>query len=159
MSEEVLEYRGDEIRQKLNELADLQSAQDAIRLRKQDEIDKVLTEEIKAQLAEIDKRYEADFELIQEKVKETDGYIRQAVLELGTSIKGNRLHAVWNKGRVNWDTKALDGYAAGHPEIKQFRVEGMPSISIRPVVDQKAKPANYDPVAQAEYMRQSAGKD
>ena len=139
MSEEILEYRGDEIRQKLNELADLQSAQDAIRLRKQDEIDKVLTEEIKAQLAEIDKRYQADFELIQEKVKETDGYIRQSVLELGASIKGSRLHAVWTKGRVSWDTRALDGYAAGHPEIVGFRKEGQPTISIRPVIDQKEK--------------------
>jgi hypothetical protein len=26
---------------------------------------------------------------------------------------------------------ALDGYAAAHPEIQQFRIEGSPSVSVR----------------------------
>ena len=144
------------IRIKLDELADLQLGQDVIRLRKQEEIDQVITAEVKAKLAEIDAKYLGESSDLQTKIAELDGYIRKAVLELGTSIKGTRLHAVWNKGRVTWNTKALDGYAAGHPEIAQFRTEGEPSISIRPVVEQKTKP-NVDPVAQAEYMRKTAG--
>lgn len=35
------------------------------------------------------------------------------------------------KPRVYWDSKALDGYAAAHPEILQFRTEKMPNPSIR----------------------------
>ena len=123
----------EEIRQKLNELSDLQLGQDVIRLRKQEEIDQVITPEIKAKLTEIDAKYLGESSGLQAKITDLDKWIREQVLALGTSIKGNRLHAVWNKGRVNWDTKALDGYAAGHPEITQFRKEGQPTISIRPV--------------------------
>jgi len=122
----------DEIKQKLDELADLQSGQDVIRLRKQEEIDQVITLEVKAKLAEIDAKYLGQTSDLQAKIVDLDKWIRDEVKKLGTSIKGSRLHAVWNKGRVTWNTKALDGYAAGHPEIAQFRTEGEPSVSIRP---------------------------
>jgi hypothetical protein len=126
------------IRQKLNELSDLQLGQDVIRLRKQEEIDQVITPEIKAKLAEIDAKYLGESSDLQAKIVDLDKWIRDEVLALGTSIKGSRLHAVWTKARVNWDTKALDGYAAAHPEIAQFRHEGQPTVSIRPVAAGKA---------------------
>ena len=129
----------DEVRIKLDELADLQLGQTAIQLRKQEEIDKVITPEIKAKLAEIDAKYLGESADLQARIVDVDKWIREAVLNLGASIKGSRLHAVWNKARVSWDTKALDGYAAGHPEIAQFRKEGAATVSIRPVIDQKIK--------------------
>ena len=127
----------EEIRQKLNELSDLQMGQDVIRLRKQEEIDQVITPEIKAKLAEIDAKYLGEQSELQAKIVDLDKWIREQVLALGTSIKGSRLHAVWNKARVTWDSHALDGYASAHPEITQFRHEGAPTVSIRPVVEQK----------------------
>lgn len=57
--------------------------------------------------------------------------IKTAVLKHGQTIKGNRLQAVWNKGRTSWDTKGLIGFAAAHPEMKEFRSEGDPTVSIR----------------------------
>ena len=129
----------EEVRVKLDELADLQLGQTAIQLRKQEEIDKVITPEIKAKLAEIDAKYLGESADLQARIVDIDKWIREAVLNLGASIKGSRLHAVWNKARVSWDTKALDGYAAGHPEIAQFRKEGAATVSIRPVIDQKIK--------------------
>ena len=129
----------DEIRIKLDELADLQLGQTAIQLRKQEEIDKVITPEIKAKLAEIDAKYLGESADLQARIVDVDKWIREAVLNLGASIKGSRLHAVWNKARVSWDTRKLDGYAEAHPEIKQFRIEGQPTVSIRPVIDQKVK--------------------
>jgi hypothetical protein len=147
----------EQIRQKLNELSDLQLGQTAINLRKQEEIDQVITAEIKAKLAEIDAKYLGQTSDLQARITDLDKWIREEAMKFGASIKGSRLHAVWMKGRVSWDTRALDGYAAGHPEIAGFRKEGQPTISIRPVVDQKTKPTSYDPVEQAEYMRKSAG--
>jgi len=123
----------DEIKQKLDELADLQSGQDVIRLRKQEEIDQVITPEIKAKLAEIDAKYLGQTSDLQAKIVDLDKWIRDEVKKLGVSIKGSRLHAVWNKGRVTWNTAGLDGYIIDHPDLNQFRVEGQPSISIRPV--------------------------
>lgn len=35
------------------------------------------------------------------------------------------------KARVYWDAKALDGYAAAHPEILDFRTEKMPGLTVR----------------------------
>jgi hypothetical protein len=37
------------------------------------------------------------------------------------------------KGRVSWDTKALDGYAVAHPEIEKLRIEGAPTVRIAKV--------------------------
>jgi hypothetical protein len=122
-----------DVTMQLDELADLQLGQDAIRLRKQEEIDLIITPEIKERLAEIDAKYQGEMESIQSRISVLDYDIRQAVLKLGESIKGSRLHAVWNKGRVSWDTRALDGYSKAHPELNEFRKEGEPSISIRPV--------------------------
>jgi hypothetical protein len=59
------------------------------------------------------------------------GEIKEAVLEHGSTIKGEDLMAVWSKGRTSWDTKKLDGFAAAHPEILQFKSSGKPSISIK----------------------------
>jgi hypothetical protein len=135
----------EEIKKKLDELADLQLGQDTLKLRKQEEIDNVMSPEDKAiideinkknliKIAEIDERYAGEAEALASKISVLDLDIRKAVLTLGASVKGGRLYAIWNKGRVSWDTRKLDGYAEAHPEIKQFRVEGEPTISIRPVV-------------------------
>ena len=131
--ERTVNGMNDEVMVKLDELADLQMGQTALQLRKQEEIDQVITPEVKARLAEIDAKYLGESEDLQSKIAVLDYDIRAAVLKLGASIKGNRLHAVWAKGRVTWDTKSLDGYAAGHPEIAQFRKEGAATVSIRSV--------------------------
>lgn len=59
--------------------------------------------------------------------------IRTLTLPYGETIKGETLMAVWSKGRTSWDTKKLDGYAVAHPEIKEMKSEGNPSISIKEV--------------------------
>ncbi|MCG3145996.1 MAG: hypothetical protein HONDAALG_03775 [Gammaproteobacteria bacterium] len=51
----------------------------------------------------------------------------------GATVKGAALSAVYAKGRVSWDNKALEGYAVAHPELLAFRSEGAPSVSIRGV--------------------------
>jgi hypothetical protein len=57
--------------------------------------------------------------------------IKADVLAAGQSVTGAHLQAVWVKGRVSWDTRRLDGYAAAHPEITAFRKIGEPTVSIR----------------------------
>ena len=59
--------------------------------------------------------------------------IKAAVKAQCKTEKGERWQFVFSKGRVSWDTKALDGYSAAHPEILQFKAEGEPSVSIRAV--------------------------
>ena len=96
-------------------------------------IDQVLTPEIKEKLAEIDAEIEPKFDEINRQKSMLEAEIKQEILDAGRTIKGMFHSFVWSKPRVSWDTKALDGYAAAHPEIAQFRTEGSPSVSVRKV--------------------------
>lgn len=69
--------------------------------------------------------------LIQEKVHAIEKVIREEVLKHGETVKGTRIWAVYNHGRVSWDTQALMGYGVAHPEIKTFRKQGNPYVSLR----------------------------
>ena len=123
-----------EIEQKLDQLADLQAQADVIRMRFNDLRDGVMTPEIKQALADIDAEERTTLEAVSGGIASLTADVKDDILKLQASVKGKYLQAVWAKGRVSWDTKALDGYAAGHPEIARFRKEGEPSVSIRNVM-------------------------
>lgn len=94
---------------------------------KRREIEKVIA----PQLLELDAEYSPLKEQIATAATELEAEIKADVLKTGETVKGNQFTFAWVKGRVSWDTKALDGYAAGHPEIAQFRKEGEPSVTFR----------------------------
>lgn len=78
----------------------------------------------------------AHHDLVDELVNESEqleAEIKEQVKHHGATVKGAHIMAVWSKGRVSWDTKGLDGYAAAHPEIDRFRHVGEPSVSFRAV--------------------------
>ena len=116
---------------KIEKYSDLAFGIDAISQEKQALIDQVLTPEIKEKLAEIDAEFDPKVDEIAQQKSMLEAEIKQEILEAGRTIKGTFHSFVWSKPRVSWDTKALDGYAAAHPEIQQFRVEGSPSVSVR----------------------------
>jgi hypothetical protein len=117
--------------EKLDRLAELQAQREVNRLDKEQAIAKVLTPETKAKLADI----EAEFATaaIDSEAATLEAEIRAFVLAVGATVKGSHLMATWNKGRVSWDTKGLDGYAVAHPELATFRKEGEPSVTLRAV--------------------------
>ena len=102
-----------------------------IETQKQALIERVLTPEIKDLLAEIDAEFDPKIAELNQTKAILEAQIKAQVLEAGRTIKGTYHSFVWSKPRVSWDTKALDGYAAAHPEIQQFRIEGSPSVSVR----------------------------
>jgi hypothetical protein len=118
---------------KLNELAEIYAAREAVNLMKQDLIDKVLTPEIKAQIAEIEAEFADNIRVVNGRAAALEAEVKTAVATNGASVKGDFLQAVYAKGRTSWDTKALEGFAAAHPEIEKFRKTGEPSVSIRKV--------------------------
>lgn len=63
--------------------------------------------------------------------------IKQEVLNRGTTCKSKHLIVTWNKGRVSWNSRLLEGYAVAHPDILQMRKEGAPTVSFRMVTDEK----------------------
>ncbi len=122
-----------DIYEKIEKYSDLGFGIDSINQEKQALIDTVLTPEIKEKLAEIDAEFDPKIEEISQEKAALEAEIKQEVLEAGRTVKGTYHSFVWSKPRVSWDTKALDGYAAAHPEIQAFRAEGAPSVSVRKV--------------------------
>jgi len=117
----------------LDALAEMQAERDLLDNDKQRAIDAILTPEIVKAVADISAEFAMKGEGLQANIAELEAAVKAQVLAHGETIKGARLQACWTKGRVSWDTKMLDGYAAAHPEIARFRKEGDPSVSIRMV--------------------------
>lgn len=100
-----------------------------------DEIDRLIQDaippEIQKKIDDIKAEFDPKIGKLIENIAAMENNIKERVLILGVTVKGSVLSAIFNKGRVKWDNKALDGYAKAHPEILEFRSEGKPYISIR----------------------------
>ena len=121
------------IETKLDELAELYAQRDLETIDKQRLIDAVITAEIKAKIAEIEAEFSGKGEAVSEKINALEAEVKELVKQAGKSVKGQFLHAVFTKGRVTLDSKALDGYAKAHPELSEYRKEGEPSVSLRKI--------------------------
>jgi len=120
----------DKIANQLDRLANFMAQRDVLNLHKKELIDQVLTPEIKARLDEIEAEFTGKLETVEANITALEEEIRQTALKHGTSVRGTFLQVVWHKGRVSWDTRSLDDYAATHPEISAFRKQGDPYVSI-----------------------------
>jgi hypothetical protein len=120
-----------DIKEKLDRLSDLQVMIELDReyynkLRRE-----ALPEDLRTALDKIDLEFTTKQAEVGKEIAELETEIKREVLFNGLTVKGNYLMAVWNKGRISWDTKGLDGYAVAHPEMTAFRKEGDPSVTIR----------------------------
>ena len=117
--------------EKLNQLGELAAQEDLLRMKKQELIDSVLTDEIKQQLQDIEDETAPEFEAIAEKQAALTEEIKADVLAGGETVKGDMYQAVWVKGRVKINDKAFFEYLKVHPELAYMRSVGDPSVSIR----------------------------
>jgi len=123
----------DTIQKKLDRMADLQSKIDVINIDFDELRDSILTPELRVQLREIEEERVTSLESLDLGLQRLRDEISKDVLKYGESVKGKYLHAVRVNGRVSWDSKALDGFAQAHPEIRAFRKQGDPSVTFRKV--------------------------
>lgn len=115
----------------IEEYSRLSAGIDDIRAQKQAIIERIMTPEIREQLAEVDAEFDPKIAELNMTLSILEAQIKEQVLISGQTIKGSIHQFVFSKPRVSWDTKLLDGYAMAHPEILQFRKEGSPSVSVR----------------------------
>jgi hypothetical protein len=66
-----------------------------------------------------------------------EAQVKEAVLAHGASVKGERLQAVYVRGKAHWNDDALCGYAVTHAEIVAFRRVGKPSVTLRTVAEKE----------------------
>lgn len=122
-----------EIKAMLAKLAEYRAQRDVAMLHRQEAIDAIMTPEIKARLSDIEAEFGLMAEAAEQNIVTLEAEIKRAVIDHGSTVKDAHVQAVYTKGRVTWDVKALDGYAISHPELFVFRSEGDPSVSIRTV--------------------------
>ena len=118
---------------KMNRYTELLAAPDAIRLQKQALIDTILTEEIKAKLAEIDAEFAEPLKVAQDAAAQLEAEIKEEVLAIGNTVRSDNLMAVWNKGRTSWDSKRLEGMMSLIPQLKDAMKTGEPTVSFRKI--------------------------
>ena len=119
------------VQELLNEYSNNLAGIDLLNGNKQELIDKVIPPEIKAQLDEIEAEFTPVFANINTRNQELIDMIKAEVVAAGQTVSGEFHQAVYMKGRTSWGSKSLEGYAAAHPEILQFKTIGSPSVSIK----------------------------
>lgn len=117
---------------KLDRLANLQDQRTLLQMDLSAKRDRVLAP-VAAELAALADEYEAMFAAVDASILTLTDDVKASAIAEGETIRGSRLQAVFVKGRTSWNGRALDGYAAAHPEINQFRSVGDPSVTIRAV--------------------------
>lgn len=115
--------------QKLERLTELYAKRDLLSLDKK----AAIPAEVQAILDEIEAEFAPKQEALSAEIEQLEQAVKADVLETGETAKGGSLQAVYTKGRVSWDTRALDGYAKANPAIAEYRKQGDPSVSIRKV--------------------------
>jgi hypothetical protein len=116
--------------QKLDRLAELDAQKDLVQMDMDNLKQSVIPVEIKEKLDDINAEYSPKLEAISTERATLEAEIRNDVMVSGQSVKGEVYNASYVNGRTSWDTKALDGYAAVHPEILQFKTVGAPTVRI-----------------------------
>lgn len=119
------------IEAKLAYLSELQEELTAKNAKLDKLIDQVFAENPKAQAKR--ERIEAQIESVTDILTERITDVKDAVIVLGETVKGENLQAVWSKGKTSWNTNQLLGFAKAHKEVLEMKKEGNPSISIRKV--------------------------
>lgn len=89
--------------------------------------------EIENRKAEIAAEYNGRLEAAMKNMAALEDEIKRAVVQIGKTVKGTFLQAVFMKGRITWNTDMLDGMIIAFPELAKARKEGAPSVSLRAV--------------------------
>lgn len=105
----------------------LENFQEAMRYR----IENAIPDDVKQAIDFIHAELDPKIHDLLDEISGQEAMIKEYVLTVGYTVKGDHHMAVYSKGRTSWDTKSLEGYAKAHPELLVFKSEGKPSVSIR----------------------------
>lgn len=91
---------------------------------------KQILSKVQDELDALDKEF--DTSALAEQANALKAEIEKGVLELAHSVKVDNVgQAVYNKGRVTWETKGLEGLMVAVPQLAGFRKVGDPYITFR----------------------------
>lgn len=123
-----------EIKKMLDDLAGLRAARDAAQAeheRARAALVPAIPAEIAQAIADMDAEHEQRVSAAFAKIAALEESIRRSVVAHGATVRGDSgMMASYVRGRVSYDAKALDKYAAQNPIVLSFRTEGEPSVRI-----------------------------
>ena len=118
-----------QIQEKLDRYDNLLARVDVIQQDKDKALQEAIPEEIQKAIEAVNTEFDAMLGAAQASAAELKKEIAEDVKAHGETVKGEHYQAVFSR-RVSWDSKAVVGYAAAHPEINEFRRESL-SVAIR----------------------------
>jgi hypothetical protein len=120
-----------QLKEKIDVLGELITIRENLIAEQKTLIDNLIPPEIKMQIMDVEAEFDDKLNQVNENINSLESAVKEQVKNFGQTVKGELIQAVWAKPRVTWDNKGLDGFMVAHPEIKAFRKEGEPSVSIR----------------------------
>ena len=115
---------------KLEQLAEIQAQADVLQIQKNELRAKILAT-VQDELDALDVEFDGPLSQVQSRAAELEAEIKAEVLAGGASVKSTRLHAVYSKPRVSWESGILEGLLTVFPQIEKARKLGQPSVAIR----------------------------
>ena len=117
----------------LEKLSEFYSQLDVLRLQKEELIDTVMPPEVKQAVDDVNVEFSDKEKAVRENMAALEEQVKQAVIEGGETCKGGALQAVFNKGRVSWDSRKLEGLMIAFPKVVEARRQGDPYVAIKKV--------------------------
>lgn len=122
-----------EIVKKLREIEEFEKKVEELKVEEKKQIDQILTPEVIEKVEAIEATFSEKSKQIEIQLSELKTKVKKSVMKYGASVKSKGLQAVWSKGYLRWDTKAIEEYSTDYPEILQFRKNVKPTVKIIPV--------------------------
>jgi len=116
----------------LEELAELRAAAEITQLDYAAKRADIL-QAVQAELDALEAEYAPLLAVAQQRASALEAGIKAEVIAAGASVRGSQLQAVYARGRTSWDSAGLAAYAEHHPEVQDYRRQGAPSVSLRPI--------------------------
>ena len=118
------------VAEKLERLSSLRNAAEFTRLDYETKRTKILRQ-IQSELDALDSEYKPVLEAAEGNIAALENEIKTDVLLHGESVSGGMYRACYTQGRISWDNDGMTRYADSHPEVLQFRKQGLPIVSLR----------------------------
>ena len=117
----------------LEQLSEFYAQLDVLQLQKADLLDTVMPPEIKQAVEDVNAEFADKETAVRENMADLEAQVKQAVIDDGETAKGGVLQAVFNKGRVSWDSRKLEGLMIAFPKLQDARKQGNPYVAIKKV--------------------------
>ena len=127
------DHKSMQAEQALAYYSSLIGSQELLQKEMQDAIDQAMPQEVLDRIDDIKAELQPEIERLDTEISLVAEWLKEYVIQIGETLKGEYHMVVAAKGRTTWNTKGLQGYAIAHPEIEVFKSVHDPSASIRRV--------------------------